>query len=128
MRALSRRELLQSTAAAVALSRVAEGRGLLVEQLLQDVCSAALDAAKKAGASYCDVRIHRRRNESVTVRDDHVDGVSDDESYGVGVRVLVDGAWGFSSSSRVLPKDAAAAAKSACELAGANAKVLGGHV
>src|SRR6478672_5779612 len=128
MRPFSRRDLLQASAAAVALSRVAEGRGLLVEQLLQDVCSSALDAAKKAGASYADVRIHRRRNESVNVRDDHVEGVGDDESYGVGVRVLVDGAWGFSSASRVQVKDAVSAAKAACDLARANAKALGGHV
>lgn len=108
----------------MAISRVAEGRGLLLEQLLQDVTSGALDAAKKAGASYCDVRIHRRRNESVSVRDDHVEGVGDNESYGVGVRVLVDGAWGFCATSRVQVKDAQGAAKTACDIARANAKVL----
>src|SRR5438132_316845 len=124
----SRRDVLKASAATVAAANLADARGLLVEQQLQDVCTAALDAAKKAGASYCDVRIHRRRDESVTVRDDHVEGVADHESYGVGVRVLADGAWGFSSSSRVQAKDAAAAAVSACALAKANARALGGTV
>ncbi len=124
MRPFSRRELLQASAAGLALSQVASARGLLVEQLLQDVCNAALDAAKKAGATYADVRIHRRRNESVEVRDDHVDSVGDHESYGLGVRVLVDGAWGFCAASRVQVKDAQGAAKTACDIARANAKVL----
>src|SRR5688572_15930765 len=124
MRPFSRRELFKASAAGLALSQVASARGLLVEQLLQDVCNAALDTAKKAGASYADVRIHRRRNESVEVRDDHVESVGDHESYGIGVRVVVDGAWGFSAASRVLVKDAQAAAKIACDIARANAKVL----
>ncbi|MBK7864378.1 MAG: TldD/PmbA family protein [Archangiaceae bacterium] len=124
MPALSRRSLLQASAAALAVSRVAEGRGLLLESLLQDVCASALEAAKRSGATYADVRIHRRRNETVSVRDDHVEGVGDDESYGVGVRVLVDGAWGFCSTSRVQVSQAQAAAKAACELARANARVL----
>ncbi|MBL8953577.1 MAG: TldD/PmbA family protein [Myxococcaceae bacterium] len=125
---ITRRDLFKASAAAVAVSQLAEARGLLVEALLQSVCAAALDAAKQAGASYADVRIHRRRNESVHVRDDHVESVGDVETYGAGVRVLVDGAWGFSASSRVQPKDVRAAAKTACDIARANAKVLASKV
>src|SRR5687768_2125554 len=100
---LSRRHLLQAsavTAGALALPGLSDARGLLVEPLLTSVTSAALEAAKKAGASYADVRIHRRRNQGVSVREDHVESVSDHESYGVGVRVLVDGAWGFAAASK----------------------------
>ncbi len=123
---LTRRDVLHATAGAVALSRLgfAEARGLLIESLLQDVTSATLDAAKKAGASYADVRIHRRREESVTVRDDHVEGVGDHETYGIGVRVLVDGAWGFAASPHVDVKSAQKVAAVACDIAKANAKIL----
>src|SRR2546421_8672117 len=95
---ITRRELLSAMVLAPAL---AQARGLLIDALLIDVVTAALEAAKRAGASYSDARVHRRRNETVGVRDDHVESVVDSESYGIGVRVLVDGAWGFCSSSRV---------------------------
>jgi TldD protein len=121
---LTRRTLLKGTAGAVALARLADARGLLVERLLEDVTGAALDAAKKAGATYADVRIHRRREEGVAVRDDHVESVSDRETYGLGVRVLVDGAWGFAAASRVEVRAAQKAAQTACEIAKANAKIL----
>jgi TldD protein len=121
---LSRRTLLKASAGVVVTARLADARGLLVEKLLTDVTSAALDAAKKAGASYADVRIHRKRWEDVSVRDDHVEGVADHETYGLGVRVLVDGAWGFAAASRVEVKGAQKAAQAACDIAKANAKIL----
>ncbi len=128
MPSFTRRDVLKASAAAVAVSSLTEARGLLVDALLQSVCAAALDSAKQAGATYADVRIHRRHNESVSVRDDHVEAVGDGETYGVGVRVLVDGAWGFSATSRVQVKEARAAAKAACDIARANAKVLSSKV
>lgn len=67
----------------------------------QDALGRALEAAKKAGASYADVRLVRRRYEHVRVREDHVAGVAASETYGLGVRVIVDGAWGFASSAIV---------------------------
>jgi TldD protein len=123
---LTRRTVLRAGAgAAMAASvRLADARGLLVEKLLQDVTQAALEAAKKGGAGYADVRIHRKRLEQVAVRDDHVEGVGDHETYGLGVRALVDGAWGFCCASRVDVKAARAAAQTACDIAKANARIL----
>src|SRR5579864_3218760 len=73
---------------------------------------AALDAAKRGGASYADVRVVRRLNEAISTREDHVTGVSSSASYGLGVRVLVDGAWGFAAAlgGEVAPGAARAAA------------------
>lgn len=125
---LTRRQVLgagATTGALLALRpSLSDARGLVTDPLLTDVVSAALEAAKRAGASYADARIHRRREENVSVRDDHVNGVSDSERYGVGVRVLVDGAWGFAATSQVAPREAARVAALACELARANAKLL----
>jgi TldD protein len=61
----------------------------------------AIEDATKGGAGYADARIVLWRTEGVRVRDDHVDGVSRSEDLGIGVRVLVDGAWGFAATDRL---------------------------
>ena len=64
-----------------------------------------LNAAKAAGASYADVRIGRYRRQFVATRERQVTGVADSESYGIGIRTLVGGSWGFSATS-VITRDA----------------------
>ncbi len=97
---------------------------------VEDVLGAALDAAKRAGAAYADARVVTRRDQHVGTREDHVVDVGDDESYGVGVRVLVvapalgGGAtqsWGFAASARVDEASAALAAERAVAIARADA-------
>ena len=39
---------------------------------LEDVLAQAIDSARKAGASYADARIVRRRTERIATREDHV--------------------------------------------------------
>lgn len=122
---LSRRSVLAASGAVMATAAgFSEARGLVTEPQLLKVIDAALSAAKSKGASYADVRIHRRRDQNVAVVDDHVSNVSDDESYGVGVRVLCDGAWGFAATSRVEAVEVARIAGVACAMAKANATVL----
>jgi TldD protein len=87
-----------------------------------DVLGRALDAAKRAGASYADARLVRRRWETVSTREDHVVSVEYEESYGVGVRVLANGAWGFAASSRADVASAEDAALRAATAAKANAR------
>jgi TldD protein len=82
-----------------------------------EVANAALDAARGAGASYADARVGRYRRQSVTTRERQVLGVGDDESFGLGVRVLVDGSWGFAASSQVTRAGAQQAALEAVVLA-----------
>src|SRR4051794_14284814 len=65
------------------------GQGLISDRTLDDAVSRALDAAKRGGASYADVRIVRRRTESIYTREDHVISVGAEETYGIGVRVIV---------------------------------------
>jgi TldD protein len=124
---LSRRQFLTSTgvAAAAVLTRASltDARGLVTEPVLLAVLDAALSTAKAGGASWADVRIHRRREENVSVRDDHGEGAADSERYGVGVRVLKDGAWGFAATSRVDAGEVKRAALSAVAIATANASL-----
>ena len=80
----------------------------------------ALDAAKSGGASYADVRVAARRQQNVSTRDRIVQGVSDTDTYGLGVRTLVDGAWGFAATSRMDKDSVASAARAAIAQARAN--------
>src|SRR4030066_953707 len=58
----------------------------------------ALDLARSRGAQYADVRVVNHREESLSVKDGIVEELDSSETEGVGIRVLVNGAWGFASS------------------------------
>jgi TldD protein len=68
---------------------------------MRDLTDRALDTASQLGAAYADVRVVRRRDESIAVKSGRVEGVAMGETEGFGVRVLVDGAWGFAASDRL---------------------------
>ena len=117
----SRRDFLVGTSALALGASLASARGLLTDSLLDDVIARALAAAKKAGATYADIRLVRRRTEQVATREDHVTVVGSAENYGLGVRVIASGAWGFAASSRVEAKEAERVAILAVDIAKANA-------
>jgi TldD protein len=80
----------------------------------------ALNAATSGGASYCDVRIGRYLNQNIYTREDRVQGIVNSESFGVGVRVIVEGTWGFAATSDVSDDGIAGAARNAVAIARAN--------
>ena len=86
-----------------------------------EAAETALARAAALGASYADVRINRYRRESIATRERQVQNVSRSASYGLGLRVLVNGAWGFAATNRVDPAAARAAAEQAVAIARANA-------
>jgi TldD protein len=90
---------------------------------LRDLADAALAAAKKAGATYADIRINRYRNQFLFTRDRRVQSIANTEDYGFGVRVIVDGTWGFASSSVVTKEEIARVSAQAAEIARANRKI-----
>lgn len=90
------------------------------EALMRDLTERALDTATQAGASYADIRIERRRHQVVSVKNGSLDGVSDDRSQGFGVRALVNGSWGFASSSRLEPSEIDRVARLAVDIARAS--------
>ncbi|RIV18750.1 TldD/PmbA family protein [Fibrisoma montanum] len=83
----------------------------------------ALNAAKSKGASYTDVRIGRYLQQFLFTRENKVQNIVNAESYGVGIRVLANGTWGFSATSDVTPEGIARAAETAVAIAKANAKI-----
>jgi TldD protein len=72
---------------------------------LRDLIDRALDLAKVLGASFAEVRIVDQRNEDLEVKNGTAEAIKYSESEGIGVRVIVDGAWGFASTSRIEKKD-----------------------
>jgi TldD protein len=81
----------------------------------------ALDAAVAGGASYADVRAVETQSEGLSVRGATVEALDRNESIGFGVRVLLNGAWGFAASARLAPDEAAKVARTATEVAAASA-------
>lgn len=87
------------------------------------LADAALNAATRAGASYADVRIGRYLNQFISTREEKVMGVASTESYGAGIRVIAQGAWGFMAVDRLTPDTIARAAAEAVAIAKANARL-----
>ncbi len=92
---------------------------------MRDLVVRALDTAKQQGAAYVDVRVVETRAESITVRGPHVEGLTADESLGFGVRVIVEGYWGFAGSNRMTAAEADRAAALAVSIARASARAGG---
>src|SRR5436190_23833663 len=84
---------------------------------MRDLGRNAVDAAVGAGASYADARAVFHRSQSVATKNGNVEAVSDVESEGIGVRVLVDGAWGFAGDRRLTDEGARHAARRAVAFA-----------
>ncbi|HEY7466992.1 MAG TPA: TldD/PmbA family protein, partial [Dehalococcoidia bacterium] len=87
---------------------------------MRDVALRALDTARMRGAAYADVRIVQFRSESVTARKQNVEGLVVEESLGFGVRVIVDGYWGFAASNKLTTAEADRVAAEAVKIARAS--------
>ena len=91
---------------------------------MRELCEEAVAAALGAGASYADARVVVRRSQVVGTRNQRVERLDDAESEGIGVRVLVDGAWGFACDRRLDSEGGQSAAAKATAFAKA---APGGH-
>ncbi|MFT3827137.1 MAG: TldD/PmbA family protein [Chitinophagaceae bacterium] len=98
-----------------------DGMDVKLKKQLADI---ALNAAKSKGATYADVRIGRYLNQFVTTRENKVQGVANTESFGVGIRVIANGSWGFAASNEVTKEGIARTAEKAVAVAKANAKII----
>jgi len=91
---------------------------------MRDLSDRALNTAQALGASYADARVVRRREESIAIKTGKVEGVAMGETEGFGVRVIVDGAWGFAASHRLELDEADRVASLAVRIARASATAL----
>ena len=80
----------------------------------------AIDAATSQGASHADVRVMDIRQRYLSTKNGQTAQVRESESLGLGVRVIVDGAWGFASTDDLSRQGILAAALKAIEIAKAS--------
>lgn len=96
------------------------GMDTAAKKVLADI---ALNAAKSKGATYTDVRIGRYLRQNVSTREKNVQNISNSETFGVGIRVIANGTWGFSATSDVTPDGIKSCAETAVAIAKANSKL-----
>ena len=90
---------------------------------MKDIASWALNTAAVGGAAYADVRIADDRHRALSTKNGKVGSASVSESFGFGVRVIADGAWGFAASDDLSRPSVEATAAHAVEIAKASARV-----
>ena len=88
-----------------------------------DVAKQAVEAAKAAGADHADARVGHDTTESITVRNQEMEGIDRSDSHGIGIRVLVNGYWGFAATARLQPGEIERTAKLAVEIARAASRL-----
>ena len=95
-----------------------------MKELIQNI----LDLAKLKGAEYADIRIVRRQDEEVGVKNGKVEALTRDEDFGFGIRILFQGAWGFVCSSKVTRGEMRTVFGKALKIAKASSKVKGKEI
>jgi TldD protein len=99
-------------------------RESIMKQLIQNV----LDLAKLKKVPYADIRIVRRQNEEIEVKNGRVEALIHNEDFGFGIRVLFQGAWGFACSSKVTQREMETFFAKALGIAKASSKVRGREI
>jgi TldD protein len=92
---------------------------------VRDLAERALDTATAGGAAYADCRVVTRSVQVVVVKNGAVARIALSDDEGIGVRVLVDGAWGFAGGDRLDGEGIDTVARRALRTARASARVRG---
>jgi TldD protein len=95
---------------------------------LDALADAALTRARALGAEHTDVRVERIRTADIALHDARLETSHDDDSRGLAVRVVYDGAWGFAAGVELTTDAAARLAENAVEIAKASRPVVAERV
>ena len=90
---------------------------LITKISANELANLAVDLIGKTGCEYGDVRFCSYRKQNLYARDRSLSQLSDNVSSGFGVRVLLDGAWGFAASHSKTPAEVARIVALAVEIA-----------
>jgi TldD protein len=102
------------------------------DPVYRSLAEVVLETAHSLGSSYADIRVIRHRTQQSSIRTQaefgttkiqHVPEVYDLESFGFGVRVLVNSTWGFAASSKVERDEVARVTREAVGVAKANSEL-----
>ncbi len=83
----------------------------------------AVEVATAGGADYADARFVAQDEETITVKNQEMEGIDRSSSEGIGIRVLVDGYWGFAATARTTEPDIDRTARLAVEIARAASRL-----
>lgn len=89
----------------------------------KQLANIALDTARARGATYADVRIARQLNQFINGRETKIQNTTNTESFGVGIRVIANGTWGFAATQEVTADGVKRAAEKAVAIAKANSRL-----
>ena len=89
---------------------------------MKDIGEKVLSYLDRREVSYADVRVIESREREISTKNGKMGSAQAEESLGLGVRVLVNGCWGFASTDDLSPDSLAATAKRAVEIARASAR------
>jgi TldD protein len=95
-----------------------------MKELIENI----LDLAKLKRVDYADIRVVRRRNEEIEVKNGVVEALTRDEDFGFGIRILFRGAWGFACSSKVTKREMETVFGKALKIAKASSKAKGKEI
>jgi TldD protein len=91
---------------------------------MKDKLKVCIDWLKAKQVDYADCRFVRREFESIRVADGMVESMARNLDVGIGIRVLVKGAWGFAATAIVTPAELQKTANKALQIARATAVTL----
>ncbi len=121
---ISRRDFLRYSSALAAAGLLLPRPRPVAAQVMtateRELLLLAIDAAMAAGADYADGRVIRSRYEAIGTREQTITQVENSESFGINVRALVGGSWGFSATQNLTRDAVAAMAREAVTIARAN--------
>src|SRR3954468_15233963 len=90
---------------------------------MKQIADWALNTVTQRGAGYADVRIVDHRQRSLATKNGKVSHAGSAETLGIGIRVLVNDAWGFASTDNLSREAVEKTAAQALEIARASASV-----
>ncbi|MDD4051535.1 MAG: TldD/PmbA family protein [candidate division Zixibacteria bacterium] len=91
---------------------------------MKDKLKACIDWLAAKQVDYADCRLVRREFETIRVADGMVESMARNLDVGVGIRVLVKGAWGFAATAVLTPAELQKTAGKALQIARATATTL----
>jgi len=86
----------------------------------KELVQVALNTAKIKGASYVDVRLIRKQDEYISLKNGRVEALKRDDDSGIGIRVIANGCWGFAATAKLNKTDVANTAALAVRVAKAS--------
>jgi TldD protein len=90
---------------------------------MKQIAGLALDTAAQRGATYADARIVSDRQRGLATKNGKIGHAADSDSLGIGIRMLVNQAWGFASTDDLSRESIEATAARAVEIARASSRV-----